>query len=217
MKQLLNKGERNSLYGMRESGATLQQIADHYGISREWVRQLLIKRYGSSRPGGLLDIGEVSRLAGCTRMDIFKLKRRGIIRPAQVVGRGRTLWTRDIVDAVKEYRDNLRCRVCGGPLPSNHWVFCSWLCWSKASEYQNRPQQQRDLQKERMARYFAEKAVQRYQASQYIVRRRCAVPLGTKLNVLGLGSNKGRLRVTWKGNIIEIPSVCLKRVPRQNQ
>lgn len=217
MKQGLTKIERNSAYGMRESGATLQQIADHYGISREGVRQLLLKHYGSSRPRALLDISEVSRLAGCTRMDIFKLKRRGIIKPARVVGRGRTLWTHDTVDIVKTYRDSLRCKVCDGPLPSNHWVFCSWSCWVEASRYRNRPQLQKNMQKQRVARYFAKKAKERYQSSQYIVWRRCAVPLGTQLNVTGPGSTKGKLRVEWKGKIIEIPSGCVKRVSRQNQ
>ena len=219
MKQGPTKVERNSMYGMRESGATLQQIADHYGISREWVRQLMFKRYGSSRPRSLLDISEVSRLTGCTRMDIFKLKRRGIIKPSQVVGRGRTLWTHDTVDIVKKYRDSRRCKVCDGPLPNNHWVFCSWSCWVEASRFRNRnrTQLQKNMQKQRMARYFAKKAKERYQSSQYIVRQKCAVPLGTKLNVIGTGSTKRRLRVEWNGKIIEIPSICVKRVFRQSQ
>jgi hypothetical protein len=212
---MLTKVEQSSIYRMRESGATLQRIAEVFGISRERVRQILVKRYGSSGSQELLNITQVAYLAGCTRLDVFKLKRRGVIKPAQLVGKGRTYWTSDTVDIVKECMANRQCRVCSRQLPDNHWVFCSYACWAEASKIKNRPMQQRNIQKQRMSRYFAKRAKERYQNNHYIVRLKCPVPLGTKVNVLGVGNTKGKLRVEWKDEIVEIPANCVKRVSGQ--
>ncbi|MFC1972219.1 sigma factor-like helix-turn-helix DNA-binding protein, partial [Chloroflexota bacterium] len=75
-----------AMYRMRQSGASLDQIAVRFGISRERVRQLLVRHHGSTRLGDLLTVTELRHRAGCTYNDILKLKRLGIIQSAKVVG-----------------------------------------------------------------------------------------------------------------------------------
>lgn len=118
-----------TMHQMRQSPATLQQIASPFGVSREAVRKLLARHYGSTRIGNLLTITELARLAGCTPSYIRKLRRRGIIQPARVVGRGRTLWEPETIAAIIIYIDHHRCPVCNGPLSSNRWVYCCDACY----------------------------------------------------------------------------------------
>jgi len=211
---MLTKKNENEMYRMRQSGSTLQQIANYFGVSREGIRQALVKRYGSSGLPGLLTMAQVSRLTGYKRSDVGKLKRRGIIKPARVVGNGRTLWTEDTVDLIKQYMGSRFCRVCGKSLPEGHWMFCSRPCRIEGSKISNRPQEQKKQQKKRMARYFAKKAAERYRNSLYVVRKKCIVPMGTVLKVLSIGKTKRHLKVEWRGKTIEIPTGCLKRIPK---
>ncbi|GAJ22083.1 unnamed protein product, partial [marine sediment metagenome] len=80
----------DTMHQMRQSGATLDQVGSRFGITRERVRYLLTKHYGSTRIQDLLTAVELARESGCGYWYIVKLKRRGVIQPAMVVGRGRT-------------------------------------------------------------------------------------------------------------------------------
>jgi len=122
---------------MRQEGATLQQIVDDFGASRQWVSQLLIKHYGTSDVHGLLTTSELSRLASTTREAITILRRRGIIQPARFVGR-RILWKPETIATVIIYNDSYRCRVCHAPLPTKRWAFCSEACRIEGRWHKNR-------------------------------------------------------------------------------
>ena len=140
---------------MRQSGNSLQQIGDRFGISRERVRRLLTKHYGSTRVQELLTPAEVARLAGCNYRHMVKLTRGGVIQPAMVVGRQRTLWQPATVAAIVSYIDRHRCRVCHRPLPSDRQVYCCHTCYLEARRYKNRPEAWRRRHKERVARWKA--------------------------------------------------------------
>lgn len=117
-----------AMYQMRQSGASLQKVGQAFGVSRERVRVLLVKHYGSTRMQGLLTTAEVARLARCTRSYVFKLAR-GVIQPAAVVGRNRKLWQPETIATVIMYIDSHRCPVCNEPLPSSRWLYCSKACY----------------------------------------------------------------------------------------
>lgn len=234
----MTEAEHIDVFEMRQSGATLQQIAARFAVSRERVRQVLVRHYGSSRLQGLLGAAEIARYAGCTQSYIHKLRRRGIIQPAKVVGRGRTLWKPETADTIIAYRESQRCGVCDGALPSNHWVYCSEACRieGQTHRYRNSPEQGRRLHNERVARwrrnhteqareidrrkqrrYYAKKSSERYQSGQYVVRKQCLIPLGTIVEGLGCGTTKDRLKVQWGGQIVELPFSYVKRVAKQAQ
>ena len=145
----------DSLYQIRQSGATLQQIGSLFGISREGVRRRLTKHYGSTGIQGLLTTAELARL-GCTYRHIDKLQRRGIIQPAMVVGRGRKLWELGTIATIIIHIDGLRCPVCHRPVPSNRQVYCSQECYIEVHRYKNQPEEEKRRHNERVARWIQE-------------------------------------------------------------
>jgi predicted nucleic acid-binding Zn ribbon protein len=194
----------DSMQQMRQSGATLDQVGSCFGITRERVRWLLTEHYGSTKVQNLLTATELARLAGCSYSYIDKLKRRGVIQPAMVVGHGRTLWDRESVVAVIEYIDRDRCPVCQQPVPGNRQVYCSRECYLEAHRYKNQPKEAkrqhdemvkwwlaehpekaRQIQQQKQARQQARRSWQRYQAAE-------TRALGFKVKVYGYETgNKG--------------------------
>ena len=211
-----------AMYRMRQSGATLNQIAVHFDISRERVRQLLVKHYGSTKLGELLSVTEVKQLAGCTYNDVLKLKRHATIQPAKVVG-GRALWKPETVNTIMGYASSHRCSVCNGPLPRNRRSYCSQACRIQGVRKLNaermrewrRSHPERDRESRR--RYRTSKLVKRYQTSEYVVVRKVVIPPGTRLKVLGYGTTRRRFKVECGGQVIEIPVGCLKREPKTSE
>lgn len=222
------------MHQMRQSGITLDQIGNRFGITRERVRQLLAERYGSTRVRELLTATELARLAGCTWKYIDKLKQRGIIQPAEVVGHGRTLWKPQSIAIVIEYIDQHRCPVCHRPVPSNRQVYCSRGCYLEARRYKNQTKEARRQHDERVKRWRAEhpekakqiqqraqarrqtkRASQRYQTTQYVIRRKCPIPLGTEVRVLSYNTTRGRVKVERGEQTLEVPFGCIKRIVKE--
>lgn len=211
------------MYQMRQSGATLDQLGSRFGISRERARQLLIARYGSARVRKLLTTTELCRLVGCTWKYIDKLKWRGVIQPAMMVGHGRTLWKPESVVAVIEYTDRYRCPVCHRPVPSYRKVYCSRRCYLEARRYKNQPLEAKRRHNERVKRWRTEhpaeakriqqrketkKSLERYRSTLYVIAKRCAIPLGTVVRVLTC--NRGRMRVEWGEQVLDVPFGCVR-------
>ena len=224
----------DTMHQMRQSGATLDQVGSRFGISREEVRRLLTKHYGSTRVQDLLTAPELASLAGCTYNYIEKLKRRGVIQPAKVVGRGRTLWKLETTAVILEYIDRIRCPVCHQPLSSGRQVYCSWQCYLEAHRYKNRPEEARRRHNGRVARWVAEnpgrarqiqerkqrgqqakKLLQRNQTAEYVIWRKCLIPLGTVVRVLSYNRAGGRIKVECGEQIVELPFGCVKRIVKE--
>ena len=219
---------------MRQSGATLEQVGRRFGITREGVRQQLVKHYGSTRVHELLTTNELRRLAGCTWEYIDKLKRRGVIQPAKVIGHAEALWKPETVVAVIEYIDRLRCPVCQQPVPSNRIVYCSRQCYLESRQYKNWPEEAKRRHDESVARWQAEhperareirqrgqvkqqaeRSLQRYQNARYVIWRKCPIPLGTVVRGMSYNTAGGRLRVEWGGRVVELPFGCVKRIAKE--
>ena len=222
------------MYQMRQSGATLEQVGSRFSITREGARQLLIKHYGSTRVPGLLTTTQLCRRAGCTYSYIHKLKRRGVIQPANVVGRWRTLWRPETIATVILYIDRHRCPVCHQPLSSNRHVYCSWQCYLEAHRYENRseearrrhnarvarwiaenPERARQIQQQEQARQQAKRSLQRYRTTEYVIWRKCLIPLGTVVRVLSYNRARGRIKAEWGERIVELPFGCVKRIVKE--
>ena len=223
-----------AMHQMRQSGATLEQVGSRFGITRQRVRQLMVKHYGSTRVHELLTTTELCRLAGCTWKYIKKLRLRHVIQPAKVIGHGRTLWKPETVAAVIIYIDRHRCPVCQQPVPSNRIVYCSRQCYLEARRYKNRPEEAKRRHDENVARWQAEhpekaweirqrgqvkqqakRSRQRYQNAQYVIWRKCPIPLGTVVRGMSYNTAGGRVRVEWGGRIVEIPFSCVRRIAKE--
>ncbi|MBA7581747.1 hypothetical protein ES708_23658 [subsurface metagenome] len=219
---------------MRQSGATLEQLGSRFGITREGVRQLLTRHYGSTRIHELLTTIELRRLAGCTWKYIKKLRLRGVIQPAKVIGHAEALWHRETVAAVIEYIDRLRCPVCHQPVPSNRRGYCSRQCYLEARRYKNQPEEAKRRHDKSVARWIAEhpekagqirqraeaeqqakRSLQRYRTTQCVIWRKCLIPLGTVVRVVSGNKGNGRVKVEWGEQIVEIPFACVRRMEKE--
>lgn len=222
-----------AMHQMRQSGATLEQVGSRFGITRQRVWQLLTKHYGSTRVHELLTTTELCRLAGCTWKYIKNLKRRHIIQPAKVVGQS-LLWETETIVTIILYIDGRCCPVCQLPVPSNRQVYCSRQCYLEARRYKNQPEEAKRRHNERVARWEAEypekarqirqradakqqakRSLQRYQTTQYVIWRKCPIPLGTVVRVLSYKAASGRVSVGWGGQIVEIPFGCVRRIVKE--
>jgi hypothetical protein len=146
----------DTMYQMRQSGITLDQVGSRFGITREGVRQLLTEHYGSTRVQGLLPATGLARLTGISYNYIAKLKRRGVIQPAMVVGHGKTLWKPETIATIILYIDRHGCPMCHDTVPCNRQVYCSRECYLEAHRYKNQPEEAKRRHNERVKRWLAE-------------------------------------------------------------
>ena len=135
---MLTQNKLDTMYRMRQSGTTLDQVANRFGITREGVRQLLTEHYGSTRVRNLLSVTELAQRAGCNYRYIAKLKRRGVIQPDMVIGHGRTLWKPDTIVTITRYINRHTCPVCQSPVPAHRMIYCSHKCYLEAHRYKKR-------------------------------------------------------------------------------
>ena len=146
----------STIYSMRRSGATLQQIADRIGRTKERVRQILAKNCGTTK-GRLVSTEQLCRLAGTSRNQVMRLYECNIISPA-VARRTRTrlflLWTQGLADQVTSYFQNNRlCKICRRAIPNGRWNYCSVECLNEGHKYCYQSVESRQRHLERVRRY----------------------------------------------------------------
>ena len=126
------------IYAMRQSGASLQQIADRIGRTKERVRQLLVKTYGSTKRR-LFSTEQLHQLLGLPRNRIMELYRDGIIPPAAEWQTGKNhfiLWSPEVVPYIIDYyKTHRRCKICHHLIPRRKWVYCSDACYHEGQKF----------------------------------------------------------------------------------
>ena len=127
----MDKTKFDNVYLMRQSGATLQEIATHFGTSRERVRQWLVKHYGSTKIHPYLTTVDLARKANCDLTYIYRLRRQGAISAVKVSGKKKLLWDPEVLYIVTQYVRSRLCRVCMRPLPKDRWAYCSEECYTQ--------------------------------------------------------------------------------------
>ncbi len=114
------------LYGhkiksLRDAGYPLHIIAREVGVSKERVRQVLQKHYGSTQLSDLVYREKVARIAGCSVRFLKSLEDRGVIKP---IHRGaHYLYTQaevsKVITVVRSSKSNIKpliprqCQMCG--------------------------------------------------------------------------------------------------------
>ncbi len=138
--QVANRTRVNavSIIAMRESGASLEHIAETIGRTKERVRQILVKNNGTTRHS-LLSTQQLYRKLGLPRTRVVELYRDGIISPKAEWKTGNhhyLLWAPDVVEIVVNYYNKHRlCKMCLQPLKKGRWVFCSVACYREGQKY----------------------------------------------------------------------------------
>ena len=151
-----------------------------------------------------------------------------------VVSHGRTLWKPETIATIIIYINRHGCPVCHGPVPSDRLVYCSRQCYFEAHRYKNQPEEARRRHNERVKRwlmehpekakqiqqraqrmYRARKLGEGYQTAQYVIWRKCLIPLGTIVRVLSYNRTGGRIKVEWGEQMAELPFGCVKRIVKE--
>jgi hypothetical protein len=128
----------NDIYAMRHSGATLQQIANKVDKTKERIRQILIKNYGSTKHK-LLSTEQLRKIFGFSRYRILELYQDNVILPVKEwdANNGHyLLWPQTAVDTITNYYNEYKpCKMCGARIPEGRRVFCSEQCYKEGHKY----------------------------------------------------------------------------------
>lgn len=128
----------DSIIALRESGASLEQIAETIGRTKERVRQILVKNNGTTRHN-LLSTQQLYRKLGLPRTRVVELYKDGVISPKAEWKTGNhhyLLWSNDVVETVTNYYNKHRlCKICLQPLGKGRWIFCSADCYREGQKY----------------------------------------------------------------------------------
>lgn len=149
----------SAIYAMRHSGATLGQIAERIGRTKERIRQILIKDYGSTRHR-LVSTRQLCKLAGLAPYRLAKLCRDSIISPVREwdTNNGHyCLWSPATVEKIKVYSklsNAVRlCRICHRPVLGNRHRYCSEQCYKESHKYKYRSFEAKERHRISMKRY----------------------------------------------------------------
>jgi len=171
-----------AIWAMRHSGASLQQIASKIGRTKERVRQILVRNYGSTKHN-LISTEQLCKLSGLPRNCIMKLYQDGVFTPVREwdtsIGHY-LLWSPATAEQVNIYYKTHRlCKMCHCPIPKVRLVYCSEQCYKESHKYKYRSTEakQRHL---RSVKRYREKCKQMAQV---------AVIGNSKTPITALGSN----------------------------
>lgn len=137
----------DTIYNMRQSGATLQRIGDEVGITKERVRQILVENHGSTKHQ-LISSEQLSRVLGLPRNRVIELYQDSVITPVAEWNRGNhhyLLFSPTTAEQVISYYKSHRlCRICRRPIPRGRWVYCSEQCYKEGHKYRYRSPESRE-------------------------------------------------------------------------
>jgi predicted nucleic acid-binding Zn ribbon protein len=149
--------KRNELIcNARRTGATMREIGEKMGISRERVRQILAKNLGSTIYP-LLSTQQLCDMSGISKKRLVTLQKQGLIQPEltrSVEKYHYSLWALSIPEEIEAYcRTHYRCLVCGHPLPGRRRQYCSDACVLERYKYKNKTQEEKRRSLDSIKRY----------------------------------------------------------------
>jgi predicted nucleic acid-binding Zn ribbon protein len=128
----------DTIYEMRQAGASLKQIAEMTGRSKERIRQLLVNNGGSTK-FNLLSTAQLCGLLGLSRHQVLSLYEGHMIVPAVAWNTGkhhRLFWSPQTVERIiSHYKKNRLCKMCSRPIPKGRRVYCSQRCYREGQKY----------------------------------------------------------------------------------
>jgi predicted nucleic acid-binding Zn ribbon protein len=152
---------------MRRSGATLQQIADKLNRTRERVRQILVKHYGSTNHN-LISTETLRKQLGFSRYRLIDMYQNRVITPERewhTNGICHLLWSPDTAEQVTGYlHTHRRCKMCHRPVPGGRRVFCSDACYLEDHKYKHKTAEKKRKHLDSVKRYREKRKMLSYSA-----------------------------------------------------
>ena len=128
----------------RDAGASLRQIGDEVGRTKQRIHQILVKYYGTADSEGALSTSQLLEQVGCSVYTLHNLRKEGIISQ---VSPGR--WKPETLDIILELR---KCKMCGKPVGKHRRTYCSTACEVEGQKYKYWPEWRKKVQRERTRR-----------------------------------------------------------------
>ncbi|MGH6866889.1 MAG: sigma factor-like helix-turn-helix DNA-binding protein [Methyloceanibacter sp.] len=131
---------REEMLGLYRNGATLQQIGDRFGVTRERVRQILKRLYGiNALHGGARLIARPKAISNAARKDAKYLAKYGCsyAQVKELLEMGRTSGVkrdRTPIGAFRVQRRNARRDGCEWKLTLWEW----WTIWQRSGHWNER-------------------------------------------------------------------------------
>lgn len=103
---------------LRNQGLTLQAIGDKVGVSRERIRQILNKHYGTAATP-LISRTRLAKIIGCSVPVLTKLEKQGRVKPIHIGFY--CLYNRDMAEEAMLALQK-QCEHCGEPIPIGFYL-----------------------------------------------------------------------------------------------
>ena len=104
----------------RDTGASLKEIGDEVGCTRQRIYQILVKHYGTADSEGTLSTSQLLKQLTCCLGTVYSLRKEGVI---SLVSKGK--WKPETIDIILELR---KCKICGQPVSKKRRTYCSAAC-----------------------------------------------------------------------------------------
>ena len=130
----------------RDAGASLREIGDEVGRTKQRIHQILVKHYGTAEGEGTLSTSQLLEQVGCSYYTLHNLRKEGVISQ---VSRGR--WKPRTLDIILELR---KCKICGKPVGKHRRAYCSAACQVEGEKYKYLPEWRKKVLRERTRRNF---------------------------------------------------------------
>ena len=132
----------------RDAGASLKEIGDEVGRTRQRIHKILVKRYGTADSEGTLSTSQLLEQAGCSYYILHNLRKEGVVSQ---VSRGR--WKPGTLDIILELR---KCKICGKPVGKQRRTYCSAACKVEGQKYKYWPEWRKKVLYEQIRHYTRE-------------------------------------------------------------
>jgi len=128
----------------RDAGASLKEIGDEVGRTKQRIHKILVKHYGTADSEGTLSTSQLLEQVGCSVTTLYNLRNEGVISQVSL---GR--WKPETLDIILELR---KCKICGKPIGQHRRTYCSAACEVEGQKYKYWPEWRKKVQCERTRR-----------------------------------------------------------------
>jgi len=128
----------------RDAGATLKEIGDEVGCTKQRIHQILVKHYGTADSEWTLSTSQLLRQLTCSLGTVYNLRKEGVISPVSL---GK--WKPETIDIILELR---KCKICGQPVGKHRKTYCSAACEVEGRKFKYWPEWRRKAKYERTRR-----------------------------------------------------------------